>query len=227
MDPQGMIRCPHCGKLHPPQILYCPERGMPIYRIEDEPAKAGGQSAPRKEAWIIVAAAAAGVVLFFGAVIAILLLRRTPTAARPTTTLPLIVITSQPPVAATSMPAVTDQLPTFAATLASDATATETATPEGGPWDACPGAAYLSRLHEGDRARVSSDPPLSNRVRSQPSLNGEVLGYIDPGEGLTILEGPGCSASWVWWRVKADETGLEGWTAEGDENGYWLVPLAP
>jgi len=58
-------------------------------------------------------------------------------------------------------------------------------------------------------------------VRSEPNIQAETLGYIKPGVGMVILEGPQCSNNWVWWKVEAD-TGLVGWTAEGDEKSYWL-----
>lgn len=103
-------------------------------------------------------------------------------------------------------------------------TNTKTAIPESGPWEACAIADYLSRLRVGDYAKVSEDPPLSNRVRSKPNLSGTIEGLIKPGEEIVILDGPGCSSGWVWWRVRSTKTGLEGWTAEGDDEGYWLVP---
>jgi predicted Ser/Thr protein kinase len=89
-------------------------------------------------------------------------------------------------------------------------------------WQACPGAP-LSRLRVGTEAMVSFDPPLANRVREFPNTSADVLGMIDPGEQVSILEGPACSSGWVWWRVRTS-WGLVGWTAEGDDEAYWLVP---
>lgn len=104
-------------------------------------------------------------------------------------------------------------------------TALPTPTPTTGPtkpaYEACD-SDYLSRLHIGDRAKVSEFPPQANRVRSEPNIEADTLGYIQPGDGMKILEGPKCSNNWVWWKVQAD-TGLVGWTSEGDEKGYWLV----
>ena len=102
-------------------------------------------------------------------------------------------------------------------------TPTPTAAPTKPAYGACD-AAYLSRLHVGDRAKVSETPPQANRVRSEPNIDAETLGYIQPGAGMKILEGPQCSNNWVWWKVQAD-TGLVGWTSEGDEKGYWLVVI--
>ena len=86
----------------------------------------------------------------------------------------------------------------------------------------CPGAPPI-RLAIGKTAKVSLDPPVPSRVREQPSLTGKVIGSIDPGVTVTILEGPRCGDSLTWWKVQSDK-GLVGWTAEGDTSAYWLVP---
>ena len=91
-------------------------------------------------------------------------------------------------------------------------------------WNPCPGT-YHSRLQVGDQAYVSNDPPLANRVRKNPGMTGKIIGVIQPLEGIEILDGPECADNWVWWKVRSLETGLTGWTAEGDENGYWLLPI--
>lgn len=93
------------------------------------------------------------------------------------------------------------------------------------PWEACVGVKYLSRLRIGDFAKVSNDPPLRNRIRTKPSTSGEIIGFIDTGEEIVIVDGPGCSSEWVWWWVRSLDTGLEGWTSEGDAEGYWLIPV--
>jgi hypothetical protein len=87
----------------------------------------------------------------------------------------------------------------------------------------CPGI-YYSRLYVGDVAYVSFDPPLPNRVRSQPSATGINLGVLQPGERAAIIGGPECSNQWIWWEVRSLASGLTGWTAEGDNKAYWLVP---
>jgi hypothetical protein len=82
-----------------------------------------------------------------------------------------------------------------------------------------------SRLAIGMRAYVSFVPALSNRVRSSAGTQGRIVGYIDPGEEISILEGPTCDNGWVWWKIRSSESGLTGWTAEGDQSDYWLVPM--
>lgn len=102
-------------------------------------------------------------------------------------------------------------------------TPTPTPHPTKPAYEACE-SAYLSRLHVGDNAKVASYPPESNRVREQPNLTSETVGFIKPGEGMVILDGPTCNNNWVWWKVQS-EKGLIGWTAEGDEDNYWLEPV--
>jgi serine/threonine protein kinase len=90
-------------------------------------------------------------------------------------------------------------------------------------WVPCPGT-YPSRLQVGIQAFVSYDPPLANRVRTQPNGVAAVVGFIQPGEKVTIIGGPICSDEWIWWQVRSLQSGMTGWTAEGDKQGYWLVP---
>lgn len=89
-------------------------------------------------------------------------------------------------------------------------------------WKPCPDGP-TSRLKVGDLAYVTKDPPIPNRVRKEPKPDAEILGYINPGASMELLEGPACANGWVWWRVKNAD--LNGWTAEGDNETYWLVPL--
>ena len=77
----------------------------------------------------------------------------------------------------------------------------------------------------GSIARVKSDPPLPNRVRVEPYNDTEILGQVEPGETMVILEGPVCSTGWVWWKIQAEKDGLIGWMAEGDGGTVWLEKL--
>jgi hypothetical protein len=126
-----------------------------------------------------------------------------------------------PTESATSAPTSTS-IPSETPTIVPSATVTK--TPESGPWLACPGI-YLSRLRPGDRAKISEDPPLSNRVRSSAGIGNKVVGTLRPGERVEIIDGPECSNDMVWWKVKSLQTDVNGWTSEGDRNDYWLVPI--
>lgn len=131
--------------------------------------------------------------------------------------------TVQPTTPAKVLPSLTPT-PTKLRTRTSVPTRVPTITPTKGPWEACAGT-YLTRLHVGDRAYVSFDPPLRNRMRSEPGTDAIILYYIETGEEMEILEGPVCMNGWVWWKVRPAGTNLVGWTAEGDSDNYWLVPI--
>lgn len=80
-----------------------------------------------------------------------------------------------------------------------------------------------SRLVAGGQGRVT--PGAANRMREYPDLNAEVVGEI-PGEGVfSAIEGPICDEGngIAWWRVNYN--GLEGWTAEGQDDTYWTEPI--
>ncbi len=92
------------------------------------------------------------------------------------------------------------------------------------PWEACPGA-RLSRLYPGMTAYVAYDPPLDQRVRKGAGTKYEIVGMMDPGTQFSILDGPKCANGWVWWKIETTDWTLSGWTVEGDESDYWLVPI--
>jgi len=87
----------------------------------------------------------------------------------------------------------------------------------------CPGAPAIS-IKRNAWAQISLHPPISNNVRSEPGLKGERIGILKPGETVLIVDGPRCADGFTWWFVRS-LAGLEGWTAEGDATGYWLLQL--
>ena len=115
--------------------------------------------------------------------------------------------------------------PTVTLTATPRPTSTRTLTPTDDSWQACRNT-YASRLHIGDQAYVGFDPPYPNNVREEPGMDAEIIGKINPGEEILIIDGPACANNWVWWLMRSRKTGLVGWTAEGDIEGYWLVPLS-
>jgi hypothetical protein len=69
---------------------------------------------------------------------------------------------------------------------------------------------------------------IPNRIRTEPSVNGQFLTDAQPGRTFDdVLDGPACSGTYVWWLVELD--GVVGWTAESDANiqEYFLIPLSP
>lgn len=96
---------------------------------------------------------------------------------------------------------------------------------------AAPGSATVpcvnglpTRLRVGAYAYVNPDPPLPNNLRRDAGKNSSLIGDIQPGQAMKILDGPTCADGWVWWNVRTLEPELEGWTAEGDRQNYWLIP---
>ena len=66
---------------------------------------------------------------------------------------------------------------------------------------------------------------VPNRVRSEPSLNGEFLFQMEPATSFAIISGPQCNDGIVWWMVQSNAGA--GWTAESnvnDNNNYYLEP---
>jgi hypothetical protein len=105
------------------------------------------------------------------------------------------------------------------------ATPTITETPDPNLiWALCADA-YQTQLQVGDRARVNDDPAIPNRIRQEPGGDNPILGYIQPGEVVEVLNGPVCMGQWVWWKVTSLSTQLTGWTSEGNGVDYWLLPL--
>lgn len=67
-------------------------------------------------------------------------------------------------------------------------------------------------------------PGLPNRLRNEPSTQGLYLGNMAEGSLFDVLEGPQCSEGIVWWRIQYHD--LQGWTAEGQGDEYWLQPVS-
>jgi hypothetical protein len=87
----------------------------------------------------------------------------------------------------------------------------------------CSGA-LPSRLEVGKYAYVATDPPLDQRVREGAGTDYPIIGYIDTGNAMKILDGPKCADGWAWWKVQSiKKSDLVGWTSEGDDV-YWLIP---
>jgi hypothetical protein len=127
--------------------------------------------------------------------------------------------TSPPRPTATVIPAPTNT-PVPTATAAPKATSTPLGN---GQVTKCPGAPEISNKLN-TWAQISLYPPLYSNIRSAPGLNGERLGKLKPGEPVWIVDGPSCTDGYTWWFVHS-AAGLEGWTAEGDAENYWIIQL--
>ena len=214
-----LVRCPHCGHYHQATLEYCPETGLPIY-ITTQPDQ------QKDNRILVILAIVAGVLVLTACVLlSIFVLPRflsgdfSPNQQVPVTVPSLTLAPLQTRIAENNTP-----IPT-----ATEEVIVPTSTMEPSPtpsaWDACPGFDYLSQLRVGMQAQVALEPPLPNRVREEPSTSATITGYIDPGGQMEILEGPACEEGWIWWRVKELDSELTGWTAEGDTDSYWVIPI--
>jgi len=77
----------------------------------------------------------------------------------------------------------------------------------------------------GDFITVTAGIP--NNLRNTPSLSGEYIGSLFPGDVVSISGDPVCADGYRWWQVSG-EGGFGGWTVEGsaDGNETWLIRLA-
>jgi hypothetical protein len=87
----------------------------------------------------------------------------------------------------------------------------------------CP-SAPPTRLAIGDMGRVTEGLP--NVLRSLPGKNSSgsvVTGQMPAGSTFTVLDGPQCADTYLWWQVNFN--GKIGWTPEGERTTYWLEPI--
>ena len=64
---------------------------------------------------------------------------------------------------------------------------------------------------------------ISHAYGHLPLLD-DVSLQIQPGERVEILRGPECEDGLTWWEIRSLSSSLKGWTPEGDESTYWLIP---
>lgn len=106
--------------------------------------------------------------------------------------------------------------------------ATPTITPfptlEGGEGDICPNSPTPSRIAVGMTAVVEPGG-VANRLRSEPSVDGgEIIGFMQPEDTFQVIGGPTCDPDTLvrFWEV--DYRGIQGWTAEGEGEEYYIAP---
>ncbi|GEM_PF-880650 len=86
----------------------------------------------------------------------------------------------------------------------------------------CPGAPP-ARLSVGQQARVTFTNGIPLRVRATPG--GDVITQIPEGTVVQVIGGPQCQGQFTWWQIQLDN-GIQGWSAEGDMEDYYLEPWA-
>ena len=82
-----------------------------------------------------------------------------------------------------------------------------------------------SLLQKDHDAIVSAGSP--NNVREKPGLKSRLIGKLNEYERVDIIAGPKCADGMVWWKVYSYNTGLDGWTSEGQGGDYWLNSIKP
>lgn len=63
---------------------------------------------------------------------------------------------------------------------------------------------------------------MTSNLRAKPGESGSIVGEIPPSAEFSVLDGPRCADDVSYWLVNYG--GAQGWTAEGKEDDYWLVP---
>ena len=86
----------------------------------------------------------------------------------------------------------------------------------------CPGAPP-PRLTVGGQARVTFTDGTPLRVRAAPG--GEYITQLPEGTVVQVIGGPQCQGQYTWWQIQTSD-GIQGWSAEGDMQDYYLEPWA-
>ncbi|MBK9945330.1 MAG: SH3 domain-containing protein [Kouleothrix sp.] len=76
-------------------------------------------------------------------------------------------------------------------------------------------AAAVGGLTAGAQAWVTRAGGLPLRLRSAPSLSGDILDRLEPGTQMTLLDGPQQADGHAWWHIRTSGGG-EGWVAGED-----------
>lgn len=87
--------------------------------------------------------------------------------------------------------------------------------------ETCPNE-LAPRILVGDFARVTLGG-LKNNIRINAMTDSSRVAQIPQGDVFVVLQGPRCSDGFTWYRVDYD--GAVGWTAEADDDEYWLELL--
>lgn len=95
----------------------------------------------------------------------------------------------------------------------------------------CTGA-KPTRLWVGARAFVEPKPDDHNRMYPEPKIDADNLIYrMKPGSYMQVLDGPACGTNreGVWWYVRSEDSGKEGWTRESSyqKDYYFIAPVIP
>jgi hypothetical protein len=100
---------------------------------------------------------------------------------------------------------------------------TQTPTPTVAEAAAAPAPALIATFRAGQSVRNITNSKVN--VRREPGYLGkpgdDVIRQIEPGDTVTILEGPTASDGLIWWHI--DVNGAAGWVAEATASGVQIL----
>jgi Bacterial SH3 domain len=108
-------------------------------------------------------------------------------------------------------------LPQFTLTPTFGPTLTPSPTPAPTLVTVCPAQ---PRLTVGGQGIVLEGRP--NNIRTEPSVNAEIIGIIPAGGVFDVLGNQICRDGIIWWQVSYNS--LSGWTAENQNGDYFVAP---
>lgn len=205
---------------------------MPMARVSDNktavlpgqprpvtPAPPGGEPKPfiRRgvgigplpfSGWVLVGAAGIGILLILLAIGLLIASRPSWAASTPTPTATLT------PMVAATLPRPPTAPPTPTQAPPTPTAAPPTNTPRPAP----------TALEAGVLAKVTPPAGLKLKVRGKAGTGGQVLGELEAGAQVKILEGPVTADNLKWWKVDNGQ-GLVGWSAEGVGGDVYLTPV--
>lgn len=164
---------------------------------------------PRFSMWMLIPVAGVGVLLILLGIALLLSSQNglfsfsTPT---PTATLTPTATSTRPPSPTPS--------PTHTAVPVTPTPVVPTATPRPDP----------TALEVGVLAKVTPPEGIKLKVRSSAGIGGELVGELEAGAQVKIVEGPQEANNLTWWKVDNGQ-GLVGWSAEGAGGETYLVPI--
>jgi len=92
-------------------------------------------------------------------------------------------------------------------------------------WYPCGNEAPASALSIGSVAYVNPVPPLSVRIWSNPSPEGALMDWLNPGSVVTISDGPACYQGRVYWKVHFKNYLLTGDISSFEEYDGWIAEM--
>ena len=99
---------------------------------------------------------------------------------------------------------------------------TAVAIPSGACFQGASGGYVRPRLKVGIQGHSVTTSNL--KIHQSPGLSSRITGSLSPRSTFTVVAGPECVESHVWWKV--DNGQIIGWVAEADPATfkYWLAP---